>query len=255
MALFVDGFPVSIEQLAGLDSQLLSVASTEGIDVTHKLALAHEEIGLELHALLKRSSPADRLLWAAVVRPQLENVVVTTGLKLWFAYRVLELVYADAYNSQLNDRYLGKRDQFQQMAVSYRGQLIDTGAGMVSIPVPRALTPVLTPTPGSLPDNTYYVTGAWVNRVNEEGASAVPTSIVTSSSSFEVQMGTAPGSATGWNVYVGLDPSGMTIQNSSPIEVGTGWVQPVWIMGASRKPGWGQTPNYVELLPRILQRG
>ena len=35
------------------------------------------------------------MLWV-VVKPTLEDVVVTTALKLWFAYRTLELVYSDA---------------------------------------------------------------------------------------------------------------------------------------------------------------
>ena len=95
MALFTDGPPSSIEQLAGLDSQLMTVASVEGIDVVRKLELAHEEIGLDLDGLLKRTSATDRMMWA-VEKPSLENVVVTTALKLWFAYRTLELVYSDA---------------------------------------------------------------------------------------------------------------------------------------------------------------
>ncbi len=254
MALFTDGPPCSIEPLAMLDSQLQSVASIEGLDVTHKLEMAHEEIALDLHALLKRTSPADRLLWA-VVKPKLEDVVVTAALKLWFAYRTLELVYSDAYNSQLNDRYMGKRDQFQQMAVSYRERLIEAGAGMASIPVPRAMTPTLAASRGSLPDNIYYVTAAWANRVNEEGASAIAGAITTSSSSFSAQMGPAPANATGWNVYVGTDPDGMTLQNSSPLGVGTAWVQPVWISATGRKAGCGQAPNYVQTLARIIQRG
>ncbi len=243
-----------MESLAGLDSQLLSVASTEGIDVTRKLELAQEEIGLDLDAWLKRLGPADRLMWA-VVRPKLENVVVTTALKLWFAYKTLELVYSDAYNSQLNDRYMGKRDQFQQMAASYRERLIEAGAGMASIPVPRAMTPALAAAPGSLPDNTYYVTAAWVNRVSEEGASAIAAAIATSSSSFSVQIGPAAKNATGWNVYVGTDPEGMTLQNSSPIEVEAAWVQPVWMSATGCKPGRGQAANYVQTLARTVQRG
>jgi hypothetical protein len=254
MALFTDGPPSSIEGLTTLDSQLLSVASTEGIDVTRKLELAHEEIGLDLHALLKRTSPADRLMWAAL-KPSLENVVVTTALRIWHACRTLELVYSDAYGSQLNDRYMGKRDQFHEMAVSYRERLMEAGAGMASIPVPRATTPVLAAAPGSLPDNIYYVTAAWVNRVNEEGSSAIPGAITTSSSSFSAQLGPAPGNATGWNVYVGMDPESMTLQNSSPLEVGTAWVQPVWISAAGRKPGCGQAPSFMQALTRIVQRG
>jgi len=254
MALFTDGPPSSIESLAGLDSQLLSVASTEGIDVRRKLELAHEEIGLDLDALLKRLRSADRLMWAAV-KPSLENVIVTTALKLWFAYRTLELVYSDAYNSQLNDRYMGKRDQFHQMAVSHRERLMEAGAGMASIPVPRAMTPVLAAAPGSLPDNIYYVTAAWVNRVTEEGASAIPAAIATASSSFSAQIGPAPANATGWNVYVGMDPDSTALQNSSPLEIGAAWVQPVWITATGRKPGCGQAPSYVQALTRILQRG
>lgn len=254
MALFTDGPPSTIESLAGLDSQLPGVASTEGIDVTRKLQLAHEEIDLDLHALLKRLSPADRLMWA-VVKPGLENVVVTTALRLWHAYRTLELVYSDAYNSQLNDRYMGKRDQFQRMAVSYRERLIEAGAGMASIPVPKATTPVLAAAPGSLPDNIYYATAAWVNRVNEEGASAIPAAITTSSGSFSARLGPAPANATGWNVYVGMDPDNMALQNGAPLDVGAAWVQPVWISATGRKPGCGQAPSYVQALARIVQRG
>ena len=254
MALFTDGPPSNIEFLTGLDSQLLSVASTEGIDVWRKLELAYEEIGLDLDAWLKRADFAERPMWA-VVKPRLKNVVVTKALRLWHAYRALALVYSDAYNSQLNDRYEGKRDQFQQTAISYRERLIDAGAGMTSIPVPRAMMPVLAAAPGSLPDNIYYVTAGWVNRVSEEGASAMPATIATASSSFSAQIGPAPADCTGWNVYVGVDPDGMTLQNSSPLEVGVAWVQPVWISATGRKPGYGQEPNYLQALPRTIQRG
>jgi hypothetical protein len=240
--------------MVGLDSQLLNVASAEGIDVKRKVDLAHEEIGLDLNALLKRLHMAERLMWA-VVQPKLNDVVVTAALRLWHAYRTLELVYADAYNSQLNDRYQGKSNQFHEMAVSYRERLIDTGAGMVSIPVPRAMTPVLAAAPGSLPDDIYYATATWMNRVNEEGASASPAAISTSSSSFSAQIGPVPANAVGWNVYVGADPDGMTLQNSSPLELGVAWVQPVWISATGRRPGTGQAPNYVQALPRIIQRG
>ena len=126
---------------------------------------------------------------------------------------------------------------------------------MASRPVARALTPVLTAAPGSLPDNIYYVTAAWVNRTNEEGASAIPAAIATSSSSFSALPGPVPANATGWNVYVGTDPDSVTLQNSSPLDVGVAWVQPVWISATGRKPGFGQEPNYLQALPRTIQRG
>jgi len=254
MALFTDGPPSSIEQLAGLDSQLASVASTERIDVTRKLELAHEEIGLDLDALLKRMSAADRPIWA-VGKPSLENVVVTTALKLWFAYRTLELVYSDAYSSQLNDRYMGKRDQFQQTAVEYRERLIETGTGMASIPVPRAATPALAAAPGSLPDNIYYVTAAWVNRVNEEGASAIPAAITTASSSFSAKLGPAPANATGWNLYGGTSPGTLVLQNAGPLVLGNSWQFVLPGIQSGPSPGTGQSANVTRDLPRRIMRG
>src|SRR5947209_6037992 len=52
MALYTDGPISSIEELTARDSQLLSVASTEGIDLAQKMALAQDELGLELCGML-----------------------------------------------------------------------------------------------------------------------------------------------------------------------------------------------------------
>jgi hypothetical protein len=51
MALFTDGPASNIEDLAAHDSQLLTIAKSEGIDVTVKLALAQEAVGIELEEL------------------------------------------------------------------------------------------------------------------------------------------------------------------------------------------------------------
>ena len=111
MALFTDGAISSIEDLTGHDTQLLNVANVEGIDVTRKLALAQEELGVEVAGLLGR-----RCYRATGAPPAIEQVVVTPPLKLWHVFRTLEMVYRDAYHSQLNDRYAGKRDEYREMA-------------------------------------------------------------------------------------------------------------------------------------------
>src|SRR5271165_6962341 len=123
MALFTDGAPSSIEDLSAQDSQLLNVANVEGIDVTQKLALAQNELGLDLYTLITQFGAVDQLFWVTPA-PNLATIVVTPPLKLWHTYRTLEMVYEDAYNSQLNDRYSGKRDQFHQMAQWAYGKLI-----------------------------------------------------------------------------------------------------------------------------------
>src|SRR5689334_1908872 len=113
MALFSDGPASTIEDLHGHDTQLLDVANVEGIDVTRKLTLAQEDLGLELRVLLARLSGSSDvgILGSG---PGIDHVVVTPPLKLWHTYRALELVYRDAFNSQLNDRYAGKRDEYHE---------------------------------------------------------------------------------------------------------------------------------------------
>ena len=49
------------------------------------------------------------------------------------------MVYADAYNNQLNDRYAGKRDQFHSMASWAYDKLVRIGTGVVLDPISRAV--------------------------------------------------------------------------------------------------------------------
>jgi hypothetical protein len=188
MALFTDGPVSSIEDLTAQDSQLLDVASTEGIDIAQKLELAQEDVGMELTVLLSKLSFADQPFWMAPL-PSLGSVAVTPALKRWHTYLALEMVYRDAYNSQLNDRYAGKRDQFHQMAQWACEKLVQTGVGLVLRPVPKAATPQVTAIPGALADGTYYVSMAWVSACGEEGASATPAAITIAASTLQIQPG------------------------------------------------------------------
>jgi hypothetical protein len=248
-----------MEDLTAQDSQLLDVASVEGIDLTQKQALAQEELALELNALLTRLSSAEHLL-RLTPHSNLGSVVVTPSLKLWHTFRSLEMVYSDAYNSQLNDRYAGKRDQFHTSAKWAYEMLVAAGIGVASVPVPRAAIPTVTaaaaPPPGiPLPDGTYYVTVAWVNAGGEDGASAVPATIATTGSTLLVEpAGAPPKTAAGWNVYVGTGPDSMALQNGSPIAIGQTWLQPAAV-AAGRPPGPGQRPSYLKPVPRAIQRG
>ena len=254
MALFTDGPVSGIADLAAQDSQLLDVASTEGIDVSRKLALAQDDVGLELTILLGRLSFVDQPFWMAPA-PDLGCVVVTAALQRWHTYLALEMVYRDAYNNQLNDRYAGKRDQFHQMAERAREKLIQTGVGLALRPVPRANTPQVGAIPGSLADGTYYVTMAWVNTDGEEGTSAQPAAITLTGSTLQVQAGAPPDGATSWNVYIGAAAESMVLQNQTPIGAGELWQQAATLVTAGRAPGTGQKPTYVKAIPRVIQRG
>lgn len=258
MALFTDGPISSTEDLTAQDSQLLAVASTEGIDVTVKLGLAQDEVALEINALLTRMSYVDQLFWV-VPQPTIANVVVTPALKLWHTYHTLELIYADAFSNQMNDRYAGKRDQFRTRAGWAYEQLIQTGIGIVANPIPRSSPPMATMAavqqPGvPLPDGTYFVSVAWTNDRGEEGSCSEPTTVDTLFSTFLVTPGSPPGGPSGWNVYVGTAPDGLSLQNSAPIGTSQTWLQRS-PLSLGRAPSAGQTPSYFKQVPRMLQRG
>jgi len=254
MALFVDGPVSSMEDLTAQDSQLLDVAQVENIDVTKKLALAQDEVGVELQTLLTRLSYTEQPFWYTAP-PRITTVVVTPPLKMWHTFGTLEMVYADAYNSQLNDRYAGKRDYFQDRARWAYEKLVEAGLGIASDPIPKATTPLVIALTGALPDGTYYVTTAWMNRAGEEGASADPAVVTLTGCTLSVQPGNPPPNATGWKVYVGGAPDTMVQQNSVPIAVGNNWVQPNQLVALGLAPGSGQTPNYLRPAPRVIQRG
>jgi hypothetical protein len=241
MALFTDGLISTVEDLTAIDSQLLDVASTEGLDITRKLEAAQEEIQVELETLLDR--------W------RIKQVVTTTALRIYHTYRTLEAVYADAYNGQLNDRYAGKRDQFHRKAKWAYDKLLQSGVAIAADPVPRASTPLVIPAAGSLGDGTYYVTMTWLNAAGEEGGAATPATFDTVSSSLMVEPGPAPENAKGWNVYIGAAPDSMTLQNANAIAVGNAWLQPGPLLPGGRPPGQGQVASYVQGTPRRIPRG
>jgi hypothetical protein len=167
----------------------------------------------------------------------------------------LELVYGDAYSSQLNDRYGAKRDQFHEMAEWARDKLAGIGVGVILNPVPQAVSPEVSTATGNLQDGTYYVTMTWINAEGEEGASAIPAVITISGSTFAVQPAPPPQGTTGWNVYAGSAPDSMTLQNISPIVAGEIWQQLLPLTDAGQGPSTGQHPTYVKPIPNLIQRG
>jgi len=254
MALFTDGIS-TIQDLTGQDSSLLTTAQTENIDLSTKLALAQQDLGIEITALLQQSSTYDWQFWLQP-DPQLNNIVVTPPLQLWHIYQTLTLFYQDAYFNQLNDRYQGKRDQFQQMAKWAMDKLIQTGVGIVADPIPQAAPPVFTPIPGGQGANTYWVSVSWLSSEGEEGQPSVPSMFTTAAGNvMAVQPVSAPENATAWNVYVGLSPSSISLQNTAPLPLEQVWVQNGPVSTLGQAPGTGQPPDYLRALPRLIQRG
>jgi hypothetical protein len=243
MALFIDGPVSTTEDLRAHDSQLPDVASTEGIDVTLKLALAKDDLGFDLERLLDGRQP-------------LVKVAHTLAVQVWHTFRTLELVYRDAYFTHLNDRYKAKRDQFHELARDARDHLIHSGVPIVTNPLRRAAKPRLEEaSPGVLEEGTYYVSMAWTNDAGEEGTAGPFEQITVATGAFFVTPAVTVEGATGWNVYVGIDAEHMTLQNAVPLAVDESWPQDASPTTNGRAPGTGQSPDFIQPIPRALRRG
>jgi hypothetical protein len=243
MALLTDGLCATLEDLAIYDSSVLSVASTEGIDVTGKLTVAHAVLSDELTVLLT----GDRV----------DRVVVTGPLRTFYVYSVLEQVYRDAYNSQLNDRYEGRWRQYEGLRREAWRRLLEGGVGLVEDPVPKALPPILGVVAGTGPSATMFVRMGWLNSRGEAGAASECSSVIVNSGQvLTVQpAGVATASAAGWNVYIGEAPEETKQQNTEPIAVNSNWVQSAELRTEGKGPGTGQAASHLKAIPRVLRRG
>jgi hypothetical protein len=245
MALFTDGAPSTLEELRGYESGLYDVASIEGIDLSQKMVLAQQELGVELTARFFRDEP-----------DQLGRVVVTQPLHLWHIFQSLALTYRDSYNSHLNDRYLGKWREYQRMANWASRNLFETGVGLIEEAVPKAAAPTVRVVSGQGAAAMYWVRVAWVSAKGAEGGPSEPAVIATAQGTVpEVEAAEATANASGWNVYAGLSIEESRRQNEQPIEIGATWRLPYTGLAAGKTAGDGQRPTSYVRINRVLQRG
>ncbi|MGE5569008.1 MAG: hypothetical protein ACM3S5_08230 [Rhodospirillales bacterium] len=247
MALFTDGAVSRIEDLIAYESSVLELAATEQIDLTVKLNLAQDELGIELEAMLAGREGAAGLA----------NVAVTGPLRKWHVFHTLALIHRDAYHRQLNDRYLGKWNEYKRLAAWAREALLQTGLGVVFNPIPRAEKPELSYAPAAAAGAaTYYVRMAWRNAKGEEGSpSDIATVSVPSGNIPVVKPVRPPACATGWNVYVGFSAQEQTLQNAGPLKVNEIWTAPATGIVQGALPGDGQKPETILRPGRALLRG
>lgn len=247
MALFTDGSISTIGELLGYESAVLEVAKTEGIDLTKKLALAQEELSVELEALLARQEDTRSLGY----------VVVTEALHKWHTFRALGLVYRDAYHRQLNDRYLGKWQEYDRMADWAHRALLDTGLGMTGAPVPRAEQPeVSSAAAGGAAAATYFVSITWAVPGGIEGAPSAVTAFTSAAGSVPLLRAVdPPAGGLGWNVYAGYSPSELALQNNAPLGPNQAWTGPATGLKRGRLVGNGQQAETFLRIRGVFNRG
>ena len=255
--LLTDGNPNTDEDLRVYESGVLEVSHEEMINLLAKLRLATEEISqIVLNILLDQTTTAaggDATRRALGV----SDVVVTRQLKRWHALYTLAIFYRDAYNDQLNDRYLAKWNEYLLLARGAKDITTQYGIGLVNTPVPQPGTPVLSPVPGLLPATIYYVQITWVSATGAEGNPSRATAYEAPIASLlAVTNGTpVPAVATGFNVYIGLTDCTPTLQNSAPIAIGQTFTEASTGLVAGMPVGMGQSPDTYITGGSILRRG
>ena len=255
MALFTDGPINDTADLQDYESSILSTAATEGVDITAKTVLAQDEIGRQLLLFLLRVPLRDAK--AAVRRTiGIYDVVITKPLKHCHALKSIAFVYRDAYNSQLNDRYLGKWNEYERLSQEAMEDYLQAGLGLVADPVPRGSEALLTTIAGGGTATTYYVATSWLNASGQEGAPGDVNSIATDDGTDLIVATTqAPGNVLAWNVYAGTAADLITLQNSEPIAVGNSWGLPPSGLISGTPPKNGQEPDHFLFHDRRIQRG
>ena len=254
MALFNDGPINSTIDLQNYESGILSVASTEGIDLSGKMALAQDQIANELMIFLLRRLPVWDYRWNLRRARGTSDVVVTGPLKQWHAHKTLAMVYRDAYNNQLNDRYLNKWNEYESLAKLSSDTYLQIGVGLVAEPLPRPATPVLLAASGPGSASTYYVAVTWTSASGQEsGLSDIATITTADGEQMMVAVVGPPAAGSGWNVYVGQSPDGISLQNATPLGLGDNWTMVALTQG--RSAGTGQLPTWFFVDHRVIERG
>lgn len=256
MALFHDGPISATADLQRYESDILSVASIEEIDLGTKIALAQRELANEVVLfLLRRRNLRDDPWWGVRREREVKDVVVTGPLRQWHIHKSLALVYRDAYNNQLNDRYQGKWQQYEALAKGSERTYFQIGIGLVADPVPKASTPALTTAVGAGAGGTYYVAIAWVNAAGHEGAPSDLAELSTSDGQqLVVSAGPPPDSVTGWNVYAGSSPDSVTLQTAASLPLGGSWTMNAGLSSGAAL-GEGQRPSWFVVDHRTIERG
>ena len=218
MALLTDGNPNDTLALQVYESAILNVAHVETIDLEIKLTLATAELAEDvLDVLLDHARAFDPESTIRRIKG-VSDVVVSPQMQRWHALHTLEIVYRDAFNDQLNDRYQAKFLEYRELSKDAFAHTVRFGIGLALTPIPQAPAPALSAVAGNGAAGTFYVEVSWVSASGQEGAPSDATAFATAAQqNLMVQRLNPPSVATGFNVYIGSTEGTLARQNASPI--------------------------------------
>ncbi|MBV8846155.1 MAG: hypothetical protein JO307_25390 [Bryobacterales bacterium] len=254
--LLTDGRPNNIEDLRVYGSSILDLASTEKIELDAKLDLALTEIKEDvLDVLLDHTRSSDP---QSTIRRTIgvSDVVITPQMKRWHAVHTLEVVYRDAFNNQLNNRYQAQFEQYHELSKNAREHTLRFGIGMALLPIPIAQPPLFSYVAGLIPATTYYVRVSWVGTGGKEGMPSCETTYDAPAGSLPVITAVHPPPvAAGFNVYMSLAAGCERLQNAAPIPLGSSFTLPGTGLVNGTVVGNGQIPDTYVIGGRTLRRG
>jgi hypothetical protein len=258
--LFTDNTPADKETLRTFESAILDVAAGEGIDLDAKLQIAAEQVGDELEIWLKQagSGPTSWVValgptWMA---PLLNSVVVSPAIRRWHALHTLESVYRDAYFQELNDRFKGKWQMYQELKREARDLAFAYGIGIVGAPIPIGPVPASGTALGDSDSAPVYIQLTWVSSSGAEGAPGQAQSMVAPvGTQITVSLTQQAPAGCSWNVYAGSSPDQMTLQNTTPLGQNDLWALASPPSTTGRLIGTGQTADYILIDYKRTQRG
>ena len=258
MALFTDAEAITLDDLLTFETALVDVASTHGINVETKIGLSTSAIGDRLLFWLLRAGASDPQ-WLSRRSLGLASVVITPPLHRWLCFDILSRFFSEAYNIQLNTRFQGKWNEYQQSASRAADLFLISGIGVVYNPLPKPARPNVAVGSGTAASQVLFVQTCWVEAHGVEGAVSLTNAVrlpdlsgITVSMAEGVQ---SPAAAVGWNVYVSDSEDGLYRQNASPLLIGSTWTLPHTGFVEGAEPQGGQQPNYYIVDPKRVQRG
>ncbi|MFL6417306.1 MAG: hypothetical protein ACJ74Y_16740 [Bryobacteraceae bacterium] len=259
MALFTDSDVVTLDDLLRFESSLVQISSTHGIDVETKIRLASDEIGDKiLLCLLQTGAPGQ---WTGTSELGLENVVVSSPLYRWICFNSLARIYAEAYNVQLNTRFQGKWNEYQQQASQAFNLVMASGVGVVAHPLPKPGLPTISVSQGTISAPAIFAQVSWIGHQSEDESAASPVAgaIINGAATVQVafsELGAdIPSNASGWNVYAGTSQVSLGLQTETPLRLDQSWHMPSSGAAIGRKPSPGQSGDFNVALSKRLQRG
>lgn len=246
MALFIDGTISELSDVAAHDSSVLDIANNESIDLSAKLDIAQMELHTDLILYLDAHAPACSIT----------GVLIDDRIRRWHQMKTLELVYRDAYFSQLNDRYDKRWQLWKDLSERARCDAFDAGIPFHDSPIPRPALPVLQVNEGACLPSTYSVRTCCVADNGEESApSAAAVLKVDAPHRLTVKLGTPPPRCKTWRIYAGTMSGVEQLQASVPVSLTAEWNVPVDGLTSGPRPGKGQSPTRILRRRRTLPGG